>query len=96
MKSYRFKKIDAFATQQSDGNPAGMIYLDTFDDLNTDEMLRIAKELKGFVSEVGYVSKIDESTLSLKFFSSEKEVEFCGHATIAILYDQIKNDNNCI
>jgi len=96
MKKLKFKKIDAFATQKSDGNPAGMVYLDSFDDITTDEMLRIAKELKGFVSEVGYVRRIDENTFELKYYSSEREVDFCGHATIAIMYDLIKNNDNLI
>jgi PhzF family phenazine biosynthesis protein len=96
MKKFRFKKIDAFATQKSDGNPAGMVYLDSLDDITTDEMLRIAKELKGFVSEVGYVRGIDENTFDLKYYSSEREVDFCGHATIAIMYDLIKSSNNLI
>ena len=96
MKKLKFKKIDAFATQKSDGNPAGMVYLDSLDDITTDEMLRIAKELKGFVSEVGYVRRIDENTFDLKYYSSEREVDFCGHATIAIMYDLIKNSDNLI
>jgi len=96
MKKFKFKKIDAFATQKSDGNPAGMVHLDAFDDITTDEMLRIAKELKGFVSEVGYVRRIDENTFDLKYYSSEREVDFCGHATIAIMYDLIKNSDNLI
>jgi len=96
MKKLKFKKIDAFATQKSDGNPAGMVYLDSLDDITTDEMLRIAKELKGFVSEVGYVRRIDENTFELKYYSSEREVDFCGHATIAIMYDLIKNNDNLI
>ncbi len=96
MKKLKFKKIDAFATQKSDGNPAGMVYLDSLDDITTDEMLRIAKELKGFVSEVGYVRRIDENTFDLKYYSSEREVDFCGHATIAIMYDLIKNNDNLI
>jgi len=96
MKKFKFKKIDAFATQESDGNPAGMVYLNSLDDITSDEMLRIAKELKGFVSEVGYVSRIDENTFDLKYFSSEREVDFCGHATIAIMYDLIKNSDNLI
>ena len=96
MKKFKFKKIDAFATQESDGNPAGMVYLNALDDITSDEMLRIAKELKGFVSEVGYVSRIDENTFDLKYFSSEREVDFCGHATIAIMYDLIKNGVNLI
>ena len=73
-----------------------MVYLDAFDDITTDEMLRIAKELKGFVSEVGYVRGIDENTFDLKYYSSEREVDFCGHATIAIMYDLIKNSDNLI
>lgn len=96
MKKFKFKKIDAFATQASDGNPAGMVYLDSFDEINTDDMLKIAKELKGFVSEVGYVREVDQSTFDLKYYSSEREVDFCGHATIAIMYDLIKNSDYLI
>lgn len=54
-------------------------------------MQRIAKELKGFVSEVGYICPVSKDTFSLKYYSAEREVEFCGHATIAIMYDIIKN-----
>ena len=45
---------------------------------------------------MGYVSRIDENTFDLKYFSSEREVDFCGHATIAIMYDLIKNSENLI
>ncbi len=55
MKQYPFKKIDAFATATSSGNPAGIIYLSTQNDISGQEMQRIARELKGFVSEVGYL-----------------------------------------
>ena len=96
MKKFKFKKIDAFATEKSDGNPAGMVCLDSFDDITVDEMLRIAQELKGFVSEAGYVSKVDDNTFELKYYSSEREVDFCGHATIAIMYDLIKNNADLI
>lgn len=96
MKKFKFKKIDAFATRKSDGNPAGMVCLNSFENITTDEMLRIAKELKGFVSEVGYVLQSDESTFVLKYYSSEREVDFCGHATIAMMYDLIKNNKKLI
>ncbi len=96
MKKFKFKKINAFATENSEGNPAGMVYLDDADNISTDEMLRIAKELKGFVSEVGYVRQIDKNTFDLKYYSSEREVDFCGHATIAIMYDLIKNSTELI
>lgn len=96
MKTFNFKKIDAFATRNSDGNPAGYIQLDSFNNINDKEMLKIAQELKGYVNEVGYISKVDTNTYKLRYFSSEREVEFCGHATIAIMYDIIKNDNELI
>jgi PhzF family phenazine biosynthesis protein len=92
MKEFKFKKIDAFATEKSDGNPAGYIWLNSHSDINEKEMIQIAKELKGLVNEVGYVLRIAEDSFDLKYYSSEREVDFCGHATIAIMYDLIKND----
>ena len=68
-----------------------MIYLNSPGDITKDEMQRIAKELKGFVSEVGYFRRIDENAYDLRYYSSEREVDFCGHATIAIMYDLIKS-----
>lgn len=93
MKEYNFKKIDAFATEKSDGNPAGYILLDNLNNISESEMLQIAKELKGFVSEVGYVAKVGENEFDLRYYSSEREVDFCGHATIAIMYDLVKTDD---
>lgn len=86
-----FKKIDAFATTNSTGNPAGYININSQNSISEGEMQRIARELKGFVNEVGYACKINEETYKLRYYSSEREVEFCGHATIAIMYDLIKN-----
>jgi PhzF family phenazine biosynthesis protein len=92
MKTLVFKKIDAFATEKSRGNPAAAIYLNAEHDLSVHQMQRIARELEGFVSEVGYVRQLDENTFDLKYYSSEREVDFCGHATIAIMYDLLRND----
>lgn len=92
MRSLKFKKIDAFASIASSGNPAAAIYLDTLKDLTENEMLKIAKELKGFVSEVGFVCPGIDSDYQLRYFSSVREVAFCGHATIAILNDIIANN----
>jgi PhzF family phenazine biosynthesis protein len=92
MKTFSFKKIDAFATTTSSGNPAGVISLSTRNDITDQEMQRIAREMKGFVSEVGYLWQHDDDTYGLRYFSSEREVEFCGHATIAIMHDLIRNN----
>jgi PhzF family phenazine biosynthesis protein len=92
MKTFTFKKIDAFATATSGGNPAGAIYLNSSQDISVADMQRIARELKGFVSEVGYIAPLDENIFHLRYYSSEREVAFCGHATVGIMYDLIKHD----
>lgn len=92
MKQFKFKKIDAFARKESDGNPAGYIWLDSKNAITTVDMQKIAKELKGYVNEVGFIYQTANNEFNLKYFSSEREVDFCGHATIAIMYDLIKNN----
>lgn len=91
MQRLRFKKIDAFVDGRSGGNPAGCIYLDGPEALTPDQMQQIARELAGCVSEVVYVYREDDIP-TLRFFSAECEVAFCGHGTIAVMYDLIKND----
>jgi PhzF family phenazine biosynthesis protein len=86
MKTLRFKKIDAFTKGISSGNPAGYIHMNSDEILSEQEMQKIAMELKGFVNEVGFVNQIGEQ-YKLRFYSAECEVAFCGHATIAIMYD---------
>lgn len=92
MRSFPFKKLDAFATAASSGNPAAALYLDAPDDLNDAEMQSVARQLKGFVSEVGFIARTGTDSFAMRYFSSEKEVEFCGHATVAIMYDLIASD----
>jgi PhzF family phenazine biosynthesis protein len=91
VQRFRFKKIDAFIEGQSGGNPAGCIYLPDQDALSVVEMQQIARELSGFVSEVVYVFS-DEGYTALRYFSPEREMAFCGHCTVAVMYDLIKND----
>jgi len=53
-------------------------------------MLSIAKQHKGFVSEVIYCVPKSQSAFGLAYYSSECEVDFCGHGTIACMYSLIK------
>lgn len=92
MKQFHFKKIDAFATEHSGGNPAAMISVQALSEVTAGEMLQIARELRGFVNEVGFVCKTGSDRLALRYYSAEKEVLFCGHATIAILFDLLSTD----
>lgn len=54
-------------------------------------MLAIAKQHKGFVMEVVFCSKRTLSSFDLIYYSSECEVSFCGHGTIACMYSLIKD-----
>ncbi|MBC2581089.1 PhzF family phenazine biosynthesis protein [Clostridium sp. DJ247] len=92
MKSLQFKKIDAFTMEGSSGNPAGCIYLEN--KIEEEEMQKIARELKGAVNEVVYclpITSNNKTIYLLLYYSSECEVEFCGHGTIACMYDLIFN-----
>jgi len=91
MKRYIFKKIDAFSAGASAGNPAGCIYLNDMSDITESDMQRIARELKGFVSEVVYLAPSGDDCL-LRYYSSECEVDFCGHGTIAAMFEFISSD----
>ncbi|PKN68562.1 MAG: PhzF family phenazine biosynthesis protein [Deltaproteobacteria bacterium HGW-Deltaproteobacteria-12] len=88
MKSFPFKKIDAFTKGKSCGNPCAVIYLSGTNDISDQQMQLIARELKGFVNEVVYVFP-EEKRFFLKYYSAECEVDFCGHGTIGTMYDLI-------
>lgn len=90
MKKFPFKKINAFTKGLSDGNPCACIYLKNRTEISNEEMQLIARELKGFVNEVVYFFPEDQC-FYLKYYSTECEVDFCGHGTIGIMYDYIKN-----
>jgi PhzF family phenazine biosynthesis protein len=96
MRELDYKKINAFTSADSLGNPAACIYLKENEMLLDEDMLAIAKQHKGFVSEVVYCKKTESGKLHLTFFSSEREVDFCGHGTIACMYSLIKNSPDLI
>lgn len=90
MSDYKYVKANAFTSGDSLGNPAAFIDLGG-DVLAEREMLEIAREHKGFVSEVVFVNTINGG-IKLTYYSSECEVAFCGHGTIATMYSLIKDD----
>lgn len=90
-KKYIYKKSDAFTSELSLGNPAACIYTGK-DNLSDKEMMNIAKQHKGFVSEVVFCANSDIADCKLTYYSSECEVDFCGHGTIAAMYELLKNN----
>ena len=88
-----YKKIDAFTGPNSEGNPAACVYLERGQAVSPQDMQKIAAEHKGFVSEVVFCAPPDSGVYRLKYYSSECEVAFCGHGTIACIYQLIKDAN---
>jgi len=92
MKTYQYQKIDAFTSGGSAGNPAACLYLKPGQSLGEDDMLAVAQQHKGFVSEVVYCEESRAADVKLTYYSSACEVDFCGHGTIACLYSLIRSD----
>lgn len=90
MREYPYKKVDAFTSSGSLGNPAACIYLNEDQQLTHEEMLTVAAAHKFFVSEMVYCREAP-SGIHLTYYSSEREVPFCGHGTIACMYSHIKH-----
>ncbi|MEL7169832.1 MAG: PhzF family phenazine biosynthesis isomerase, partial [Bacteroidota bacterium] len=69
----------AFTATPDGGNPAGVWISDTL--LSVEAMQQIAKEV-GY-SETAFVAPATGFDRTVRYFSPEVEVPFCGHATIA-------------
>jgi PhzF family phenazine biosynthesis protein len=91
MKQLRYKKIDAFTSGESLGNPAACLFTGK-EELSDSEMLSIAKQHEGFGAEVIFCSDSETADCKLTYYSSECEVAFCGHGTIATMYEMISGD----
>ena len=72
-------KLTAFSDNPSGGNPAGVWLGDELP--SESEMQRIAAEV-GF-SETAFIAPQTGPERTVRYFSPEIEVPFCGHATIA-------------
>jgi PhzF family phenazine biosynthesis protein len=72
-------KYAAFTSDPEGGNPAGVWIGDELPDPHT--MQRIAAEV-GF-SETAFVAPSSGPDRTVRYYSPEAEVSFCGHATIA-------------
>ena len=91
MKRYKYIKSNAFTVGDSLGNPAACVFMEK-DALPPEQMQAVAREHKGFVMEVVFCEQSDVADCKLTYYSSECEVDFCGHGTIATMYSMIKDD----
>lgn len=73
------KIINAFIDGAAGGNPAGVV-LDA-DSLSADQKLQIAAQVG--LSETAFISKSKIADFKLDFFTPNRQIAHCGHATIA-------------
>jgi PhzF family phenazine biosynthesis protein len=71
--------VNGFVTGGIGGNPAGVV-LDS-DELSETEMLDIAGKIG--LSETAFVSSSETEGFKLDFFTPNRRIAHCGHATIA-------------
>lgn len=74
--------VDAFTDQQFAGNQAAVIVLDGW--LSDALMQNIASENN--LSETAFVVRNPAGIYEIRWFSPIKEIDFCGHATLASAY----------
>jgi PhzF family phenazine biosynthesis protein len=74
--------VDAFTTKLFSGNQAAVVLLESW--LSNDVMRNIASENN--LSETAFVVLNTSGVYEIRWFSPMKEIEFCGHATLASAY----------
>jgi PhzF family phenazine biosynthesis protein len=74
--------VRAFTVGKEGGNYAGICFPENRH-LNEEQMLGIAKTV-GFSETVFLKADFDKKIFEARFFTSEGEVDICGHATIAL------------
>ena len=83
--------IDAFADKVFTGNPAAVIFTDI-----DDEKLMQKIAFENNLSETAFVN-LSKDTNHIRWFSPLKEVDLCGHATLAsgfVYFNFINKDQN--
>ncbi|WP_394772680.1 PhzF family phenazine biosynthesis protein [Flavobacterium sp.] len=95
IKKVEVQIVNAFVDNNKGGNPAGVV-LDA-EDYTNEQKLKIAAKVG--LSETAFVSKSGIADFKLEFFSPNRQIAHCGHATIATFsylsqLGKIKNPNS--
>ena len=94
-KTVTIQILNAFAENGKGGNPAGVVL--NADNLSNKNKLEISKEVG--LSETAFVSKSKTEDFKLDFFTPNKQIAHCGHATVATFsylkqIGALKNDSS--
>jgi PhzF family phenazine biosynthesis protein len=72
-------QVDAFASKPLEGNPAAIVPLEHW----LDDALMQAIAAENNVAETAFFVKTGAGTYDLRWFAPSREVDLCGHATLA-------------
>src|SRR5688500_3146216 len=72
--------LKSFTKDSTQGNPVGIVF--DADNLTSEQMMSIVQ--KTGYSECAFIQKSAIATVKVRFFSPKKEMNICGHATIAL------------
>ncbi|MEQ8809815.1 MAG: PhzF family isomerase [Imperialibacter sp.] len=84
MKKLITYQIDSFTKERFKGNPAGVVL--NADGLSEKQMQLIARELNNSETAFLFTDASHSSDGIIRYFTPQKEVPICGHATIAAMY----------
>jgi trans-2,3-dihydro-3-hydroxyanthranilate isomerase len=79
MDTRRTLLVDAFTAEPLAGNPAGLV--PDAEGLSDEQMQAVARELNA--SETAFLLPSVEADRRIRYFTPAREVDLCGHATIA-------------
>lgn len=95
LKTIKVQILNAFVDNGQGGNPAGVVL--NADKLSNKNKLEIAKKVG--LSETAFVSESNTEDFKLDFFTPNKQIAHCGHATVATFsylkqIGTLKNDDS--
>lgn len=80
--------VDAFTVTRFAGNRAGVVF--DADDYSRDLKQKIAAELNA--SETVFARRVSSNEFYAEYFTPTTEIDFCGHATIALFHTLAKHE----
>lgn len=76
--------VNSFTANGKGGNPAGVVIDQSVAAMGAEAMQKIASTT-GFAETV-FLQSIDKSKAQVRFFTPSLEIDFCGHASLAMVF----------
>ena len=79
-------QVDVFTRIHLEGNPCAVVF--DADDLNSETMLAIAREMN--LSETAFIKKSKNADFRVQYFTPREEIPLAGHPTIATVHSLVE------